>query len=715
MAGSAADSLRAELERAVAAHDHRLGTAEAIWLGAEPTFTDRQSESPEWVREALGPDKVLRAQRLITRLAECHPGAVVLRPLGRQYAGESEPRWCYGLYARRDGGALWTGPKDLLFEGVVTDQDPGVLLRFRERIAKVLREGGWAARPVEPLDAVGGAPLRLVCRADGQEVVCDPRRDPRLACDSIHGRAVAGAGLVDGLATTGSYLVLLHPGSPTGGGNQCWLELPAFATVQHFTTFLDAVSVAAAPAGIQSLGLRGFPPPVDHTVAWTTLTPDPAVLEVNQAPQRELSAFYQANRLLYDLADEVGLSSYRVQYNGAVTDSGGGGQLTFGGTAPELSPFFVSPELLPRLIRYLVRHPSLSYWFATDYLGGSSQSPRPDEGVRESFLELEVALEQLGQRQRATPQELWSTLHHFLADSTGNSHRSELNIEKLNNVHLPGRGCLGLVEFRALAMAQSAEIGTARALLLHGLLLMLRTQDLVPALTHWEGELHDRFALPFFLRRDLREVFSDLSAAGYGLGHAVETLLLKREDRVVTRVPFEGCLFSVEQALEFWPVVGDIASQEGVGSRLVDASTSRLEVLLQAESASAEQLSELEVTVNGYVLPLRVMAEDASVRLLGVRYRSFVPWTGLHPGMPAESNIVLAVRRPEGAAQRVTLHPWRTDGEAYPGLPSSLEEAAQRRADRVVTESIDAHSWGKPRLPPAQAVSPYCLDLRRLA
>src|SRR5690606_1414328 len=53
-----------------------------VWLGAEPTFTDRYSESREWLCEALGADKEARARKLLTRLLERHPGAAVLRPLG---------------------------------------------------------------------------------------------------------------------------------------------------------------------------------------------------------------------------------------------------------------------------------------------------------------------------------------------------------------------------------------------------------------------------------------------------------------------------------------------------------------------------------------------------------------------------------------------------------------------------------------------------------
>ena len=44
------------------------------------------------------------------------PDAVVLRTIGRQYAGEPLARWSYGLYARRDGEPVWLGPPDRLLD-----------------------------------------------------------------------------------------------------------------------------------------------------------------------------------------------------------------------------------------------------------------------------------------------------------------------------------------------------------------------------------------------------------------------------------------------------------------------------------------------------------------------------------------------------------------------------------------------------------------------
>ena len=207
-------------------------------------------------------------------------------------------------------------------------------------------------------------------------------------------------------------------------------------------------------------------------MAWLTLTPDPAVLEINEAPAASISGFLDMNRRLFDVVQSSGLAPYRLNYNGDIAESGGGGQFTLGGPSVEHSPFFVAPQLLSRLIVYLNHHPSLSYWFAPVYVGSYSQSPRTDENVRETFSELQVALQHLAATAAPTPEFIWRSLSPFLVDTSGNAHRSEINIEKLWNPYLPGRGCLGLVEFRAFRMAMDAESAAAIAAMLRALAVM---------------------------------------------------------------------------------------------------------------------------------------------------------------------------------------------------------------------------------------------------
>lgn len=174
------------------------------------------------------------------------------------------------------------------------------------------------------------------------------------------------------------------------------------------------------------------PPALASGDAWLTVTPDPAVVEVNTAPAPDLETFRDDLENVYAAADEAGLSPVRYRYDGQVVESGGGGQITLGGPAPGESPFFLLPATLPRLLRLFNRHPSLSYLFAPACVGSASQGPRPDEGVRERFEELGLCLDLLEARGDAvTREELWGALAPLLVDASGNSHRAELNVEKL--------------------------------------------------------------------------------------------------------------------------------------------------------------------------------------------------------------------------------------------------------------------------------------------
>ena len=100
-------------EAAVSRHDAQIvALGLTIWVGSEPTFTDRSVQSPEWLNTALGADKEQRARAVLCSLCQRFPGGLVLRSVGRRYPGEELPRWNLGLYRRRDGVAFWHGPPD---------------------------------------------------------------------------------------------------------------------------------------------------------------------------------------------------------------------------------------------------------------------------------------------------------------------------------------------------------------------------------------------------------------------------------------------------------------------------------------------------------------------------------------------------------------------------------------------------------------------------
>lgn len=331
--------------------------------------------------------------------------------------------------------------------------------------------------------------------------------------------------------------------------------------------------------------------------------------------------------------------------------------------------------------------------------------------------ELDLTLTLLERSDKFSPELLWHSLAPFLCDASGNSHRAEMNIEKLWNPFLTGRGKQGLVEFRALRMQHTPQRATALACLLRAIVAMLAGAASSPPLVDWGRELHERFALPFYLEQDLHAVLQELAAAGLGLGEAIETVLLRDEFRLWGQVILPGCTLEVRRALEFWPLLGDAASPEqGGGSRLVDASTARIELRLRPAAGDAAGWDDWQIVAAGVALPMRRERDGrGALSVFGLRYRSFVPGWGLHPALPAQVPLRLRLRHREHAADHlVTLHEWRPDGKGYAGLPTDLAEAAARRAERVTLEVLSPDAALPARCAPVPGLGSYCLDLRCL-
>jgi uncharacterized protein (DUF2126 family) len=694
---------------AVAAHDAALAALGLdIWVGNEPTFTDRFSNSAEWVTGALGEHKRARAESLVARLADERPGCVVLRSIGRQYPGEALPRWCFGIYARRDGGRLWSGPLDPLLAG---NAEPPDLRAFHAHLETSFVRRGFRCRGFR---AEGD--LRLLLAREPDVALPDPATDGRLLRPSIHVTPAPAGGMCDELANGGVFLLIASVLQESGTAVAC-VDLPAFDGTEALLDVLGGISEAARACELHSLVLRGFAPPVDASICWTTVTPDPAVVEVNMAPHPSVLAYLRDNRGVYAAAAAVGLEPYRLHYNGAVADSGGGGQITFGGPSPLQSPFFVQPHLLPRLVRYAQRHPALSYLFAHDSIGASGQSVRPDEHGIDAFAELKLALVLMHREPCPSPALLWLGLAPSLTDPAGNSHRAEINIEKLWNPHQGSRGRLGLVEFRAFRMPHTPERTAALAVLVRAVLAMLMTREYDEELVDWGADLHDRFALPHHLETDLGGILGDLEAAGLPLPPMVREELTSDVCRPWSTLAFGDVTLTIRQAVDFWSLVGDATRQEGT-SRLVDASSRRIELVLRPSAgAPSEAIDAFRLRVEGIELPMGSEHDGRGpLKLFGLRYRGFVPAPGFHPTLGAQIPVRILLFDPgQPDALEITLHEWRPDGAAYDGLPSDLAEAQARRAARCVTRRLPAHGVPPPRVAPRGSLSPCSLDLRYVA
>ena len=294
---------------AIRAHDEAVAASGIdVWIGAEPTFTNRHAESPEWLSEALGETKQVYACRIIKQLRKRYPGAIILRTLGRQYAGEPQPRWSLGLYRRRDGRTLADSlPVDPLSEACACEMQD--MIAFWQTLADQLNRDGRAATAFQVDGEMG---LRILFTADAQTISVDPAAEPRLLRAPVQSQAVPPEGLEDDLAADGLYLVAIGcaPSGPVNSLQPC-IEMPGFADVELFAIFVQCVAIAASATGLTGLVWRGFPPPVDASVAWMTLTPDPAVLEINEAPAASITGFHDMNRTQFDEIQSSGLAPYR--------------------------------------------------------------------------------------------------------------------------------------------------------------------------------------------------------------------------------------------------------------------------------------------------------------------------------------------------------------------------------------------------------------------
>jgi uncharacterized protein (DUF2126 family) len=711
-----------EFEAAVGRHDSAIAARGlTLWVGCEPTFTDRSEQSPEWLNKALGGDKEARAQALIGHLGRDFPGAVLLRSVGRQYPGEERPRWNLGLYGRRDRTPIWHGPLDpILLTPAATAAartvGPADLESWTAALATGFTAQGWR---VTPLPAGKAHERRLMMRTSDTVAIPD-FHDRRLGERSVHDRPTPASGLLDELAATGVYLFVLGL-EEVDQRATARIELPMFDSPALFLAVLDCLAQAARAGALPALIVAGYPPPVDVTMAWTTVTPDPAVIEINSAPSVDAAGFLGCSREIHAAAAAQALAPYRLYFNGTVADSGGAGQITLGGPSPQASPFLRELRLLPRLLRFFNRHPALSYLYAHDFVGSSGQSVRTDERGVDAFDELVLALDLLQRAPQLSPELLWHSLAPFLCDAAGNSHRAEVNIEKLWNPFLTGRGKQGLVEFRALRMQHTPERATALACLFRAVTAMLSSQEYALPLIDWGRELHERFALPFYLEQDLQAVLQALANADLALGEAIEAVLLADEFRLWGEVPLPGCTLEVRRALEFWPLLGDSASPEqGGSSRLVDASTTRVELRLrplESSGAGWQEWQNWQILVEGVALPMaRELDRGGPLKVFGLRYRTFVPGWGLHPALPAQVPVRLLLRHPGQALDHlVTLHEWRPDGRGYAGLPTDLAQARQRRAERVSVERVPRAAAQASHPAPVPGLGAFCLDLRGLS
>lgn len=511
-----------------------------------------------------------------------------------------------------------------------------------------------------------------------------------------------GSGLADGPPPVRTALVV----EPRAGHLNVFL--PPTESAEAFAELIAAVEEVAEQSG-RLVRIEGYPPPRDPRLHEIKVTPDPGVIEINIHPSSDWQDLRDKTEALYKEARLCGLDASGFKLDGRPTGSGGGAHVTVGGATALDSPFLRRPDVLGSLVRFWQNHPSLSYLFSGLFIGPTSQAPRADEARTDILYELEIALAQLpGPDEDDVPPWLVDRiLRHLLVDVTGNTHRSEICIDKLYSPDGPA-GRLGLVEFRAFEMPPHWQMNVAQQLVLRALIAWFwQTPYTAPLVPHGTA-LHDKFMLPDVLWADFGVALKKVSD---GLGVKIEREWFRAQYDfrfpLAGQIDHDGVSLELRSALEPWHVLGEESAGGGV-ARFVDSSLERLQVKL----SGSYETSGLSVACNGRLLSLH-RGERADEQLCGIRFRSWLPASCLHPTIDPHEPLIfdLVDETARRAVAGCTYHATHPGGRNFETRPINALEAEGRRLARFqpfghTTGTFD----GQPA--PMDPRFPWTADLR---
>jgi len=732
-----------------------------LTMGGEPTYVGIDDPgSPQWNIDAAGPMKRTRGLALIQGLREgMASGGLLHYGQGKWYPGEAVPRWALSCYWRADGIPVWedigliaredreygfgaagalgfiealTRRLQVSSENLLPAYSPdsetmepvGYILPLRRRQPEgQLRWSSqlWFPRPERLMLSAGDSPMGFRVPSESMPWIAPDEIDydfdaapfdrwvklPSRPARHMELFTVTPAPdpLPAVLGTPDAALELIRPSlCVQARDGRLHVFLPYAPMLADYLDLVSAVEDTCQFLKIP-VWVEGYAPAPDPRLRSFSVTPDPGVLEVNLPPASKWDELERINVLLDTEARRNRLTAEKFANDGSRIATGGGNHVVIGGATLLDSPLLRRPDLLRSMVTFWQNHPSLSYLFSGMYVGPTSKYPRVDEARMDALYELEIAFRSLPSGD-CPPSVIDGVFRNLLVDATGNSHRAEFCVDKL----YPPEGMglrLGLLELRAFEMAPHVRMNLLQILLIRALISMFWKAPFEGSLVRWGTALHDRFMLPEFIRRDLREVLSRLRLSGYNLEDEWFDSHMEFRFPKIGSTSADGVELELRQALEPWNVLAE-ETYSGRTVRAVDSSMERMQVKVSGVAME----SRYAVVCNGRRVPLQLTGAPG-VALAGVRFRARRLSASLHPTVPVHAPLVFhlidcLIGYP---ISQCTYHVGPPDGRYYTALPIDAAEAEDRRMERFQV----ATAAPNPMRVPEEEINPHfpmTLDLR---